>query len=61
MSSGGLHLSLYPGETLAFEDVDFVVFGEGELTFNELVQTLQKHSEGTTLDATLRGVSNIQN
>ena len=39
---GGFHATLYPRETLAQPGVDFVVFGEGEITFNELVRELKK-------------------
>lgn len=35
---GGWHPTLYPRETLAFDFVDYIVFGEGELTLKELVQ-----------------------
>jgi len=34
---GGWHPSLYPEETLAFGCVDYIVIGEGEVTFSELV------------------------
>lgn len=34
---GGWHPTLYPEETLAFGFVDYIVIGEGELTFKELV------------------------
>lgn len=38
---GGWHPTLYPQETLAFEFVDYIVIGEGELTFRELVKVHQ--------------------
>jgi anaerobic magnesium-protoporphyrin IX monomethyl ester cyclase len=34
---GGWHPTLYPQETLAFNFIDIIVIGEGELTFRELV------------------------
>jgi len=34
---GGWHPTLYPEETLEFDFVDYIVVGEGELTFKELV------------------------
>ena len=34
---GGFHVALYPQETLSNECIDFVVFGEGEITFTELI------------------------
>jgi radical SAM superfamily enzyme YgiQ (UPF0313 family) len=37
---GGWHPSLFPGETLAEQAVDFVVAGQGEETFQELVNQL---------------------
>lgn len=37
---GGIHASLLPAQTLKEEFIDYVVIGEGELTFLELVQTL---------------------
>jgi radical SAM superfamily enzyme YgiQ (UPF0313 family) len=39
---GGWHTTLYPRETLVQKDVDFVVFGEGERTFLELVDALME-------------------
>jgi radical SAM superfamily enzyme YgiQ (UPF0313 family) len=38
---GGWHATLYPNETLVQTDVDYVVFGEGERTFLELVNALE--------------------
>ncbi len=35
---GGWHPTLYPAETLAFDVVDYIVVGEGEITFRELVE-----------------------
>src|SRR6185369_10701507 len=39
---GGVHASLMPLETMREEFVDFVVVGEGERTFTELVQRLDE-------------------
>lgn len=44
---GGWHTTLYPKETLVQKDVDYVVFGEGERTFLELVDALSQGSEPT--------------
>jgi len=38
---GGWHPTLYPHETLVFNFVDYIVIGEGEWTFRELVQIYQ--------------------
>lgn len=37
---GGFHATIYPNESLALPEVDFVVFGDGEMTFAELVSVL---------------------
>ncbi len=46
---GGFHCNLFPAETLRQPGVDFVVFGEGEETFSELIQALKK--PGSALEA----------
>jgi radical SAM superfamily enzyme YgiQ (UPF0313 family) len=42
---GGWHVSLYPEETLTQDAVDYVVFGEGELSFVDLVDKLEDGEE----------------
>jgi len=37
---GGFHPTIYPNETLRFPFVDFIVSGDGEITFTELVKAL---------------------
>lgn len=70
---GGFHPTLYPRETLAQPDVDFVVFGEGEFTFVDLVDALEdrkndfgsisglgfKGSEGQILNVLRPSTSNL--
>ncbi len=42
---GGIHASLLPAQTLREEFIDYVVIGEGELTFLELVKTIEKNGD----------------
>ena len=42
---GGPHPYLYPEETIAFEDIDFLVQGEGEETFLELINSINDKRE----------------
>jgi anaerobic magnesium-protoporphyrin IX monomethyl ester cyclase len=39
---GGPHTWIFPDETIAFDEVDFLVMGEGEQTFVKLVNTLDR-------------------
>ena len=39
---GGPHVYIYPKETLEIPEVDFVVLGEGEIIFTELVNALEQ-------------------
>lgn len=54
---GGWHPTLYPQETLAFEAVDYIVIGEGEITFRELVER-EMDPEGVT-DGRLAAISGL--
>jgi len=38
---GGPHVTIYPEETVSFEEVDFVITGDGEKPFAELVRQLK--------------------
>jgi len=44
---GGWHPTLYPQETLAFDFVDYIVIGEGEWTFRDLVKINQGNKNPT--------------
>ena len=37
---GGIHVTLFPFETMSFEEVDYAVTGEGEITFKELLENM---------------------
>ncbi|MDD3626090.1 MAG: radical SAM protein [bacterium] len=38
--AGGPHVQIYPKETISKENIDFIIFGEGEIAFSELILTL---------------------
>jgi anaerobic magnesium-protoporphyrin IX monomethyl ester cyclase len=54
---GGIHASLLPGQTLENSSIDFVVQGEGEETFLELLRAL----EGKGRDFNINGLWHKQN
>ncbi|MEW6095550.1 MAG: radical SAM protein [bacterium] len=37
---GGPHVFIYPEETISLKEVDFLILGEGEVTFSELVDNI---------------------
>lgn len=48
--AGGIHPTLYPDDLLgASSPIDFVVFGEGEITLYELVQAIRSNSDYSKL------------
>ncbi len=49
---GGVHPYIYPGETMGFEEVDYLVLGEGESAFTELVNNIGRPEK-------LRGVKGL--
>lgn len=54
---GGWHPTLYPAETLALDEVDYIVIGEGERTICELVSALEAPAD--TREARLAEVDGI--
>ena len=38
---GGPHVNIYPDETISIPEVDYIVLGEGEIPFTELIQNLE--------------------
>lgn len=42
---GGPHVNLFPNETIKIESVDYLVLGEGEEVFNDLVEAINLNSE----------------
>jgi len=47
---GGIHASLLPEQTMADQNIDFVVQGEGEQTFLELLHTLEEKKGNYDID-----------
>lgn len=39
---GGPHVHIYPLETIKLKNVDFVVLGEGEIAFNDLIENIHE-------------------
>lgn len=40
---GGPHVHIYPNETINIPEIDFLVLGEGEITFTELIQNIDNY------------------
>lgn len=38
---GGIHVHIFPEETIALEGIDFLVLGEGEITFTRLLENIK--------------------
>jgi anaerobic magnesium-protoporphyrin IX monomethyl ester cyclase len=53
---GGFHVTLYPQETLALPNVDYIVQGEGEITFSEFIKHI---IEGKSGEDDLRGIDGL--
>lgn len=50
---GGIHVSLFPIETISLEDVDYAIIGEGEITFAELVDNIKNPERLKTIKGLL--------
>ena len=46
---GGPHVHIYPEETINIRGVDFLVLGEGEVTFKELVENIDNPARLSTI------------
>lgn len=53
---GGWHVTLYPEETVKMDCVDFIVIGEGEHTFPELVEYCSKKESSQDELVNIRGI-----
>ncbi len=42
---GGPHISALPNESISFDPIDFIVIGEGEYSFLELVKTIEQKGD----------------
>lgn len=38
---GGPHVNIYPNETISIPEIDYIVLGEGEVPFTELIQNME--------------------
>lgn len=43
---GGPHVDIYPDETIALRNIDYVIRGEGEVPFWRLIRILESHGNG---------------
>ncbi len=46
---GGPHVYIYPQETMQIPEVDYIVLGEGEVTFSSLLETLEENRDPSTV------------
>ena len=47
---GGVHVHLYPNETIAWPEVDFLIQGEGEIAFADFLNKLRRPDLHATVD-----------
>lgn len=47
---GGAHVTTYPDETMCHPEIDFLVHGEGEIIFANLLDTLEKGNSISTVE-----------
>ncbi|MFA6227932.1 MAG: radical SAM protein [Patescibacteria group bacterium] len=59
---GGPHVNIYPEETMANPEIDFLILGEGEQPFYDLINNLQQPEQWPTIKGIVfRQASNIIN
>lgn len=46
---GGPHVNIFPEETITLSEIDFLVLGEGEIPFTELITGLDNHNDLTLI------------
>ena len=47
---GGPHVFIYPKETISLPDIDFCVYGEGEIVFSKLVDSISGKMDPSLID-----------
>ena len=47
---GGIHATISPGEVLSHQTIDFLVMGEGEITFNDFLKNINDQSRYKDID-----------
>ena len=59
---GGRHCDIYPEETICFKSLDYIIRGEGEISFTQLIKNLDKENELSRIPGltfkTKRGIIN---
>jgi anaerobic magnesium-protoporphyrin IX monomethyl ester cyclase len=47
---GGPHVTIYPTESLMYKDVDYIVRGEGEISFNKMLDGIESGASLSAID-----------